>query len=61
MFTDKPNSKMSPKKSNKDIKGIETIEISSEDDETGDDDVTPARKESRGKPEQEERQVVERD
>ena len=25
---------MSPKKSNKDIKGIETIEISSEDDET---------------------------
>ena len=39
---------MSPKKSNKDIKGIETIEISSEDDETGDDDVTPARKGSEG-------------
>ena len=39
---------MSPKKSKKDIKGIETIEISSEDDETGDDDVTPARKGSEG-------------
>ena len=39
---------MSPKKSKKDIKGIETIEISSEDDETGGDDVTPARKGSEG-------------
>ena len=39
---------MPPKNSKKDIKGIETIEISSEDDETGDDDVTPARKGSEG-------------
>ena len=39
---------MPPKNSKKDIKGIETIEISSEDDETGGDDVTPARKGSEG-------------